>query len=32
MAKKLGLKTPVLETCNAIVAALDWRFQNQKHK
>ncbi|KAL8287099.1 hypothetical protein RQP46_004105 [Phenoliferia psychrophenolica] len=29
LAKSLGLKTPVLETCNAIVSAMDWRFQNQ---
>lgn len=27
-AKKLGIKTPVLETCVAIVGAMDWRFQN----
>ncbi|KAI5479133.1 hypothetical protein MNV49_003993 [Pseudohyphozyma bogoriensis] len=31
-AKKLGLKTPVLETCTALVSALDWRFQNQTEK
>ncbi|KAM0755081.1 2-dehydropantoate 2-reductase [Meredithblackwellia eburnea MCA 4105] len=30
VAKKLGLKTPVLETCTAIISAMDWRFQNQK--
>ncbi|ORY82360.1 2-dehydropantoate 2-reductase [Leucosporidium creatinivorum] len=31
-AKNLGLKTPVLETCVAIVSAMDWRFQNGERR
>jgi hypothetical protein len=27
-AKELGLETPTLETINALVCALDWRFRN----
>ncbi|KAL7006932.1 hypothetical protein EMMF5_003516 [Cystobasidiomycetes sp. EMM_F5] len=27
-AKELGIKTPTLETINALVSALDWRFRN----
>lgn len=28
-AKELGLETPTLETINALICALDWRFRNQ---
>ena len=27
-ARKLGLKTPTLETIVALVSAVDWRFRN----
>ena len=27
-ARELGIDTPVLETCVAVVGAMDWRFQN----
>lgn len=30
IAKQLGVKTPVLETCTAILSAMDWRFQQPK--
>ena len=31
-ARELGLKTPTLETINALVSALDWRFRNNVGK
>ena len=31
-ARQLGLQTPTLETINALVSALDWRFRNNVGK